>query len=68
MLIEHGADVNQANNIGTTPLIIATQEGHFEALQLLIDAGAYLNTQDKDGRTPLHFIYRNSVEIAKSPF
>ena len=38
--IEEGADVNAQNNDGWTALMWASQEGHPEVAQLLIEAGA----------------------------
>ena len=38
LLIEHGADVNQAN--GYTPLYVAAEKGHYEIAKLLIEKGA----------------------------
>jgi ankyrin repeat protein len=35
LLIEAGADKNQANTDGATPLFIASQNGHFEVVSVL---------------------------------
>jgi cytohesin len=39
---------------GHTPLHVAAAEGEYDAIQLLIDAGADIATTDSSGRTPLH--------------
>jgi len=40
LLIEHGADVNAANDFGHTVLYCAGGHGHVETLRLLLEAGA----------------------------
>lgn len=52
-LIDQGANVNQANQEGATPLIKATQKNTIPFLQLLLDHGAHINTQDLQGNTAL---------------
>ena len=40
-----------------TPLLVAAKENHFEAMELLLQAGANPNTQDPlSGMTPLHLV------------
>ncbi len=64
-LLEAGVDVNEATQAakpaargprkGTTALIIAIENGHFELASLLLDLGA--NSQDmRSGYTPLHVL------------
>lgn len=38
--VDHGADVNDVNNLGATPLLYAIRNGDMEAVRLLIEAGA----------------------------
>ena len=38
----------------TTPLWIASKQGHYEVLKLLHQAGANINAKDIYGNTPLH--------------
>ena len=57
-LIEHGADVNQAENEGMTPLMVACEaetdvESILEVIAVLVEAGADINAMSKDGITPL---------------
>src|SRR5208283_58310 len=54
-LIDHGADLNQRNDDGTTPLLMAGF-WHGEWLQLIIfllNRGADINAVDRDGSTLL---------------
>lgn len=55
-LIEHGSDINygwHGDQDYCVPLGIAIMEGHFEIVQLLVEAGGYLNVVDRTNRTPL---------------
>jgi ankyrin repeat protein len=52
-LLWSGTDVNAANALGGTALFYALGNGHEQAARLLVDAGARLNTEDKDGNTAL---------------
>jgi ankyrin repeat protein len=52
-LLQH-TDVNQANNHGVTPLLIAAQKGHLEVVKYLVTQGqAAVNQATNDGATPL---------------
>ena len=53
MLLEHGADVNKANNYAQTPLYAASYNGHFPVVQMLLKHGADVEKADKKGETPL---------------
>ena len=39
-LVENGADINQAENNGVTPLALSTQMGHEDVAELLQQHGA----------------------------
>ncbi|KAE9005340.1 hypothetical protein PR003_g14826 [Phytophthora rubi] len=52
-LLKFKADVNVANGIGCTPLIIACQRGRADIAKLLLDNGATVNRKTSDGRTAL---------------
>ncbi len=43
ILIEYGADVNQARDTGDTPFSIALEKDHIEIAKLLIDSGVDVN-------------------------
>ena len=49
LLIEHGADVNVADEHGKTALIVAAENSNKEMLELLIKHGANINTADESG-------------------
>ncbi|MCA1585867.1 MAG: ankyrin repeat domain-containing protein [Acidobacteria bacterium] len=54
-LVEGGADVNQASpGDRTTPLLIATVNGHFDIASYLLDKGADPNLASAAGATPLY--------------
>lgn len=52
-LIDAGADVNQANAHGTTPLLCAVEFGRPELVKLLLESGAKTNVRDSQSREPL---------------
>ncbi|CAH3150812.1 unnamed protein product [Porites lobata] len=61
-LIQKGADVNTGSNDKLTPLMIAAEKGHINALTLLIKFGADVDLQDKNGKTALHHaVYGSDV-------
>ena len=53
VLIEFGANVNQANSSGQTPLILAAVGGHAELARVLLEAGADLGVANPHGQTAL---------------
>jgi ankyrin repeat protein len=52
-LLEHGANVNDANAAGDTALHAAAQSGSSSLIQLLVNHGAALDARNKGGQTPL---------------
>jgi ankyrin repeat protein len=55
VLLDAGADVNQSLADGTSPLVLATVNGHYELASFLLDRGAK-PTADSQGWTALHQI------------
>ena len=53
MLLDAGADVNQANSTGDTALHAAAAAGTTTVIQLLAERGAALDARNKAGQTPL---------------
>jgi len=54
LLLEAGADPDEQDEYGRTPLHFAARNGHDKVVVLLLKAGADTNVKDKDGETPLH--------------
>jgi ankyrin repeat protein len=52
-LLEHRADVNRSDWSGSTPLIVAAARNDFQAVQILLNAGAKPEARNADGSTPL---------------
>ena len=53
LLLDAGADVNQANDAGDTALHAAASAGLTSVIQLLAERGASLEVKNKAGQTPL---------------
>lgn len=54
-LLDSGIDPNVRDyDRGATPLHLAANKGHVEAIEILIDAGADVNATNNRGRTPIH--------------
>ena len=55
LLLDHGADVHQASNLGATPFWIAANWGHLRVAKLLLAHGAKVDQpRTFDNATPLH--------------
>lgn len=54
-LIATGANINAADEIGRTPLMLAVDSNRFQIAQQLLDAGANTNLVNSDGWSALHF-------------
>ena len=53
-LIADGANIDEKDDIGDTPLYYALKNGHAEIAKLLIANGANVNDKNPIGNTPLH--------------
>ncbi|KAH1022745.1 hypothetical protein HUJ04_012093 [Dendroctonus ponderosae] len=66
-LIQNHAAIEQMDETGRTPLMLAAAEGHLGLIDLLLDKGSDLTKQDKDGLTPLCWAcLRGKVQAAQS--
>lgn len=67
ILIDKGADVNATTRAGqATSLHRASLAGHYDIVNMLLNANANILAQDADGRTALHRAVENgSYEIVK---
>ncbi|XP_025024176.1 protein phosphatase 1 regulatory subunit 12C isoform X3 [Python bivittatus] len=61
-LVENGADVNQADNEGWTPLHVAASCGYIEIAQYLLDHGANIAAVNSDGDVPLDIAEADNME------
>ena len=55
-LLSIGADPNEADELGRTPVHMAVLHGHVECLKLLLDAGGRISKKDKAGFTARNFL------------
>ena len=52
--IKAGSDLNEKDQYGSTPLVVAITFGKTEVAKALIEAGADIQIKNSDGATPLH--------------
>jgi hypothetical protein len=55
LITTHAEDVNAKCYDDRAPLHVASQEGHVDAVRVLLDHGAHVNLQDGADWMPLHF-------------
>jgi ankyrin repeat protein len=55
ILYKAGANINERDAVGSTPLDYAAEHGHLDALKLLLDMGAKVDAENQNGMTPLMF-------------
>jgi hypothetical protein len=64
-LLDRGADIDERDEAGRTPLMLAVTQGQLEVVRLLLARGADPNAADNAGHTPLQQArQQNSREIA----
>jgi hypothetical protein len=66
LVIERSQDVNAPNSHHSTLLHLTTRLGHVEVARVLLEHGADATARDKDGRTPLHYMWRHLTDMRKS--
>ena len=59
VLLDHNADVKQADEIGCAPLWKACMNGHFDVARLLLKRGADVNQANDNGASPLYVAAQN---------
>lgn len=64
-LLEDGANVNEKNRVGNTPLHLAIINDSPDMVSLLLEYGANVNEKNNSGNTPLHLAKGKGAEIAK---
>lgn len=52
-LIANGANVNEREEDGTTPMFAAVERGNFEIVRMLVEQGARVNARNDEKQTPL---------------
>jgi ankyrin repeat protein len=62
-LIKGNADINQADPLGRTPLVIAASSGRTDCFNLLIEAGADINKAGVNGDRPARRCLRESTRV-----
>ena len=67
-VIELGADVNATNKQNVTALMLASNKGNIDAMNVLISAGANKTMEDANGESWIHYAVRGDCreEILKS--
>lgn len=58
-----GAHIDVRNKKGNTPLWLAANGGHFDVVQLLVQAGADVDAADNRKITPLMAAFRKVSEV-----
>ena len=63
-LVKNGADVNASTNDNCIPLMIASKYGYVKVITFLVEHGAIIDFQDRNGNTALHYTVRgNSLAV-----
>ncbi|XP_059328817.1 ankyrin repeat domain-containing protein 54 isoform X2 [Ammospiza nelsoni] len=67
LLLDHGADPNQRDGLGNTPLHLAACTNHVPVITTLLRGGARVDALDRAGRTPLH-LAKSKLNILQEGF
>ena len=66
MLLEKGAHVNEKDECGNTPLILASANGHTEIVSMLLNNGADVNAMTDSGYTALKLATMGNLCVSKA--
>ena len=58
-MLSPASDVNQTSVDGSSPLLVAVQNGYYDIASFLIDHGANSNLANSKGWTPLYLAVKN---------
>ncbi|KAJ3116059.1 hypothetical protein HDU96_010525 [Phlyctochytrium bullatum] len=67
VLLDHGANLEQRNELALTPLLIAVQSNNVDMVGLLLDRGADLAVKDAFGDGVLHAALSPSGRVEREP-
>lgn len=62
LLLSHGADPNESNMFGTSPLMAASSMANYEIVRLLLDNNATVDLRDTEGKTALMYAVISTIE------
>jgi ankyrin repeat protein len=65
LLLARGADVNEQDDYGRTPLMYAAADTGIETFRFLLDHGANVNIRDKDGPVLLQVLEGGNFDIVR---
>jgi ankyrin repeat protein len=51
--LEFNKHINLRDEVGQSPLFVASMSGHCDVVKCLLSSGAEINLCDKDGQSPL---------------
>lgn len=53
---DRAAAINKKDSSGNTVLHVAARRGHVDCIQLLLEQGGAVGSQNNEGETPLHLV------------
>lgn len=61
MLLKHEANCNLVDNFGQTALHISCYKGHYKCVKILVEAGACVDSRDKEEATCLDYVEDETI-------